>query len=60
MNKFRKSVKATIISLLVIVAVFGIFWILEYYTKESLIVLLVAFSGIAIYSLWKFIYNEIE
>jgi hypothetical protein len=60
MNKFRKSVKATIISLLVIVAVFGIFWILEHYTKESLIVLLVAFSGIAIYSLWKFIYNEIE
>lgn len=60
MNKFRKSVKTTVIMLLVIVVVFGVFWILENYTKESLLVLLGVFGVITIYSLWKFIYNEIE
>ena len=60
MNKFRKSVKTTVIMLLVIVVVFGVFWILENYTKESLLVLLGVFGVITIYSLWKFIYNEIK
>ncbi len=60
MNKFRKSVKTTVIMLLVIVVVFGAFWVLENYTKESLLVLLGVFCVITIYSLWKFIYNEIE
>lgn len=56
----KKKLKAALFTALLFVGVFGGFYILENYVKESIVVLLSIIAIASIYTIWKFIYDEME
>ncbi len=56
----KKKLKAALFTVLLFVGVFGGFYILANYVKESIVVLLSIIAIASIYTIWKFIYDEME
>lgn len=59
MNDLKKKLKAALFTVLFFSSVFGLFYFVAYHAKESLAVLLVILSVAAVYTIWKFIYEEV-
>lgn len=59
MNSFKRRLKATLIMLGTIIAVFLLSWLFAKYTLECVIAIGVSLLVYFLYHFWKFIYDEL-
>ena len=56
----KNKLKAALFTVLLFVGIFIVLYVLSEYTKESLIVLIVAMAIGLVYSVWNLIYQEMR